>query len=79
MAPEILFNEPYQGNVVDLFALGIILFYMYSGHPPFKNAFDFLYGWIGNKREDLFWSYHSKSKATGFYSDTFKALITKML
>ena len=26
MAPEIIFKEPYQGNVVDLFALGVTLF-----------------------------------------------------
>lgn len=38
MAPEILLKEPYQGHVVDLFALGIILFIMYSGHPPFASA-----------------------------------------
>ena len=38
MAPEILLNEPYQGHTVDLFALGIILFILYSGHPPFKTA-----------------------------------------
>ena len=79
MAPEIIFNEPYQGNVVDLFALGIILFIMYSGHAPFKNALDKLYVWIGNKREDLFWKHHSQNKAIGFYSDSFMALITKML
>lgn len=65
--------------MVDLFALGVILFFIYSGHPPFKNAIDFLYGWIGNNREDLFWKYHSENKAPGFYSDSFKALITKML
>jgi len=38
MAPEILLKEPYQGHVVDLFALGIILFILYSGHPPFYCA-----------------------------------------
>ena len=38
MAPEILFNEPYQGHVVDLFALGIILFILYSGRSPFRCA-----------------------------------------
>lgn len=26
MAPEIITNNPYQGQVVDLFALGVILF-----------------------------------------------------
>jgi len=36
MAPEILDGLPYQGQVVDLFALGVILFIMHSGHPPFR-------------------------------------------
>ena len=35
MAPEILEGRPYQGQVVDLFALGVCLFIMYSGLPPF--------------------------------------------
>ncbi len=78
MAPEIRFNEPYQGNVVDLFALGIILFYMYSGHPPFKDALDLRYGWIGNKGEDLFWKHHSQNKAPGFFRYHFMTLISEM-
>ena len=32
MAPEILYNEEYQGSAVDLFALAIILFSMRSKH-----------------------------------------------
>ena len=36
MAPEILLREPYQGHVTDLFALGIILFILQSGAPPFS-------------------------------------------
>ena len=35
MAPEILEKKPYQGNVVDLFALGCLLFVMRSGSMPF--------------------------------------------
>jgi serine/threonine protein kinase len=31
MAPELLARQPYQGHVVDLFALGIILFILYTG------------------------------------------------
>ena len=40
MAPEILSHQPYQGQMVDLFALGVILFILYSGHPPFSMAND---------------------------------------
>jgi len=35
MAPEIHTRSPYQGQIVDLFATGIILFIMVTGHPPF--------------------------------------------
>lgn len=36
MAPEILARQPYRGNEVDLFSMGVILFIMYTGHPPFN-------------------------------------------
>jgi serine/threonine protein kinase len=40
MAPELneVYREPgnsYSGAEVDLFALGVILFIMYAGYPPF--------------------------------------------
>lgn len=38
MAPELITKVPYQGHNVDLFALGIILFILYTGHPPFNSA-----------------------------------------
>lgn len=38
MAPEIMNSEPYQGSVVDLFALAVILFILYTGGPPFSSA-----------------------------------------
>ena len=38
LAPEVLARQPYQGEVVDLFALAVILFILYSGHPPFSVA-----------------------------------------
>jgi len=61
MAPEILSKEAYQGHVVDLFALGIILFILYSGHPPFQLAdprSDSHYKLIASNRADLFWKTH---------------------
>jgi serine/threonine protein kinase len=81
MAPEILLKEPYQGHVVDLFALGIILFICYSGHPPFNSAHpsDAHYKLISTNRADLFWKYHSNRKVQGFYTEEFKDLITSML
>lgn len=38
MAPEILQNQPYHAFLADIFALGVILFTIYSGHPPFNIA-----------------------------------------
>lgn len=61
MAPEILSKLAYQGQVVDLFALGVILFIMKSGHPPFTQASedDRYYQLIATNRSDLFWKAHS--------------------
>lgn len=83
MAPEILAKQPYQGQVVDLFALGVILFILYSGHPPFSQAdeSDNYYKLLATNRSDLFWKAHSnpQRKPEGFYSEEFKDLITCML
>jgi serine/threonine protein kinase len=81
MAPEILGKQAYQGQVVDLFALGVILFILYSGHPPFGMAKDddTYYKLLATNRSDLFWKAHSQRKPEGFYSDEFKDLITCML
>jgi serine/threonine protein kinase len=38
MAPEIINEEVYKGNDVDLFALGVILFNCYSRSSPFTIA-----------------------------------------
>ena len=57
MAPEILKKQRYQGPVVDLFALGVILFIMRAGHPPFGIASDDdnYYKMLAMNRPDLFW------------------------
>lgn len=81
MAPEILEKQPYQGQVVDLFACGVILFIMLTQHPPFQmaNCDDMYYKLLATNRSDLFWKAHSNRKAAGFFSDEFKDLITCML
>jgi hypothetical protein len=38
MAPEIFKGTGYLGRSVDIFALGVILFSMKTGNPPFDNA-----------------------------------------
>jgi len=80
MAPEILMKQAYQSNVVDLFALGVILFIMKAGHPPFSLAKedDTYYKLIATQRADLFWKAHSNKKPAGFFSEEFKDMITAM-
>lgn len=64
MAPEIHCGVPYQAKQVDIFALGIILFIMRAGAPPFAIASetDNLYKQIVSGRADLFWRCHEKVK-----------------
>ena len=81
MAPEILSHQPYQGQMVDLFALGVILFILYSGHPPFSmaNDDDQYFKLLSSNKSEMFWRAHSQRKEPGFYSEEFKDLITNML
>jgi serine/threonine protein kinase len=81
MAPELIQKQPYQGHSVDLFALGIILFILHSGHPPFNQAHiqDPHYKLLSTNRADLFWKQHQNNKVPGFFSEEFKDLITNML
>lgn len=81
MAPEILNRQPYQGQVVDLFAVGIILFILYAQHPPFTQAStqDSYYKLLATNRADLFWKMHAGRHPEGFFTEHFKDLITSML
>ena len=38
MAPEVLAHQPYKGQLVDIFSLGVLFFILYTGHPPFSMA-----------------------------------------
>lgn len=81
MAPELICNKSYQGHVVDLFSLGVILFVMYVGRPPFNVADqnDDLYKIILDNEFDYFWQVHSQDKTEGFFTEDFKNLIWLML
>lgn len=81
MAPEIHMKKPYSGSSVDLFASAIILFIMFTQHPPFTKAepSDPFYRLLCANRADLFWKAHSRNKPEGFFSEEFKNLITSML
>merc|ERR1719264_104425 len=61
MAPEIIYNQAYQGQVVDLFSLAVILFIMRSGHIPFSQASenDLYFQLLLTNKSDQFWKAHS--------------------
>jgi len=81
MAPEIINGQAYQPNVVDLFALGVILFVMRSCGIPFKQAktIDRHYRKLIEHDSDGFWRDHEQGKAAGYYSLEFKDLVTSLL
>jgi 5'-AMP-activated protein kinase catalytic alpha subunit len=83
MAPEIMKQNDYSGQCGDIFALGAILFIMYSGHPPFSSPdpSDPFFSTFLKNRLDVFWKQHGKSKEEGlsFYSNDFMSLISMML
>jgi serine/threonine protein kinase len=81
MAPELLCNLPYDAKKVDIFAMGVLLFTMYTGHPPFNSAtrtdpFYFKYFVLN---PDKFWALHSKHNSKKTFSENFKSLISGML
>ena len=80
MAPEVQ-TKNYDGRKADIFSCGVILFIMYTASPPFERSVpnDPYYKLIKDKNFTTFWSYHSKKKPIGFFSNSFKNLIEKML
>lgn len=89
MAPEIHMNIPYQGQVVDLFALGVTIFIMHTGTFPFKEAriTDPYYKHIAARDYNSFWQMHESlherkdvgGKKEVVFSESFKDLISGML
>lgn len=81
MAPEINEKKPYIGSAVDLFSAGIILFIMYTGHPPFHKALDNdpYYKLLITDRNSTFWEAHQRNKDQGFFSTDFMNLINTIL
>jgi serine/threonine protein kinase len=58
MAPEVHEGKPYKGSTTDIFALGVILFYMVTGVMPFQVKAvksDPLYSYIHKNDEKGYW------------------------
>jgi len=79
-APEILEDEEYSGQKVDLFAAVICLFALRAATFPFGKAstVDSLYKFIAGNRPDKFWNFHAKNRTQGFFSEDFKDFCTTM-
>lgn len=80
MAPEIIAHQRYSGEKVDIFASGVLLFIMVTGHPPFfkASATDNLYKLFRNNNE-TYWKKVCASKPAGWISEDLKKLINKLL
>ena len=62
MAPEIHRRKPYNGDKVDIFAAGIILFIFVTCKHPFEGEAngETKYRYIITKKYDKFWKHHTK-------------------
>jgi serine/threonine protein kinase len=81
-APEIIEGKDYDGEKADIFSLGVLLFNLLNGKPPFKTAKiidngrkeDQLYKFI-NENSDLYW----KTMLLTGLSLEFKKLFIRMV
>ena len=60
MSPQILERVKYRGVEADLFAIGVIIFILYAGHPPFDMAIpsDKFYKFLIESNAQTFWKAH---------------------
>jgi serine/threonine protein kinase len=83
-APEIHAGKPHSGEAADLFAAGIILFAIMTGHMPFASAQpkDRIYNLVMQNDFKTFWLFHEKMTRKKFpdvsLSSEFKDLMSKM-
>lgn len=68
-APEILLQRPYQPAISEVWSIGIVLFTMLYGQPPFKTPQDAVRGKL----------FKSKARQTISVSDSTQELLAKML
>jgi serine/threonine protein kinase len=79
-APEILQRIAFDGKKVDIFTVGVMLFIICAGNPPFARATnrDPYYKHIKNKDPQVFWGIW-KNLLTFEFSDDLKVLLISML
>jgi serine/threonine protein kinase len=79
-APEIAKRKCHNFYAADIYSMGIILFIMMSGYPPYnedpKHGYDHFYKMLGTQ---AFWDAHIRKKDKYFYSHEFMDLIDWML
>ena len=70
--------DPIKG---DLFVVGMLLFIMYVGCPPFNIADtdDSFYSMIANHNTQRFWAFFQKKRPEKVFSDAFKQIIEGLL
>jgi serine/threonine protein kinase len=82
LAPEILEKKSYDTGLVDIFTLGVILFNLVVGSPPFFNASaeDPYYKYIKRGSYNHFWKiWETLSDVPKLLSPALKQLITSLL
>lgn len=60
MAPEVLARQQYDGKKADCWSVGVVLFIMLSGNPPFQMARpgDWWFNQLKDKKPEKFWRSH---------------------
>ncbi len=60
MSAELLYKKAYDAKKVDIFAMGVIFFVFFSGHPPFHHGrLEDNYYRALIKFPNKFWEFHS--------------------
>ena len=72
---------PYSGEKSDIFSMGVVLFILVTGSPPFIKGklTDPYYKLLSRKKTKIFWKAHSRRKPKDYFTEDFKDLIEKML
>ena len=80
-APEILMKKPYDGEKIDIFSLGVLLFSMVVGSFGFPSAQinNKLYRAIKENKIDHYWDLLAENKRVSKLSEDFKDLYIKMV